>query len=93
MSSAQMTLYLKPEDQSWFILSTLRHFSHKTRFQRKWRPTEHWTTLMHLYHDIPEPLKFNGNDLKDALGRDKAMKKDIKQNHNLPNLHTEYNVP
>ena len=42
---------------------------------------------MHLYYDIPEPLKFNGNDLNDELRRDKAMKKDIKQNHKLPNLH------
>jgi hypothetical protein len=33
---------------------------------------------MHLYYDIPELLKFNGNDLKDELSRDKAMKMDIK---------------
>ena len=42
---------------------------------------------MHLYCDIPESLKRSGNDLKDELGRDKAMKTDIKQNHKLPNLH------
>jgi hypothetical protein len=47
---------------------------------------------MHLYCDIPESLKRSGNDLKDELGRDKAMKTDIKQNHKLPTLHTVYTM-
>jgi hypothetical protein len=51
---------------------------------------------MHLYYDIPEPLKFNGNDLKDELRKDPAMKMDIKRDQKLPNLHgiyhDQYNV-
>jgi hypothetical protein len=35
---------------------------------------------------IPEPLKFNGNDLKDELRKDPALKIDIKRNDKLPNL-------
>ena len=34
---------------------------------------------MHLYYDIPKPLKFNGNDLKDELRKDRAMEMDIKR--------------
>jgi hypothetical protein len=69
------------------ILGMFKHLCRVNRFQRKWRPAEHWTALIHLYYDIPEPLKFNGNDLNDELRRDKAMEMDIKQNHKLPNLH------
>ena len=74
-------------NRSWFILGTFKHFCCVTCFQCKWCPAEHWTALMHLYYDIPEPLKFNGNDLNDELRRDKTIKMDIKQNHKLPNLH------
>jgi hypothetical protein len=87
MSFTQMRLCLQQTDQFWFILGIYRHFCHETRFQRKWRPVEHLTALMHLYYDIPELLKFKGNDLNDELRRDKTMKMDIKQNHKLPNLH------
>ena len=90
MSSAQMRLYLKPTDRSRFILGTFRHCCRETRFQHKWRPTEHWTALMHLYYDIPEPRKFNGNDLKDELRKDPAMKIDIKRDQKLPNLYGIY---
>jgi hypothetical protein len=90
MSSAQLRLYLKPEDQSRFILGTFKHFSRERRFQRKWQPTEHWTALMHMYYDKPEPLKCNGNNLKDELRKDPVMKTNIKQDHKLPNLHGIY---
>jgi hypothetical protein len=53
MSCAQMRLCLKPADWSRFILGIFRHFCRETRFQRKWRPTEHLMTLMHVYYDIP----------------------------------------
>jgi hypothetical protein len=87
MSSTQMRLCLQQRDKSRFILGTFRHFCRETRFQRKWRPTEHWTALMHLYYDIPMQLKFNGNDLNNALRKDPAMKNDIKRDQKLPNLH------
>jgi hypothetical protein len=45
---------------------------------------------MHLYYDIPESLRFNGDDLKDELRRDLTMWIDIKQQHKLPNLHGIY---
>ena len=90
MSSAQMILFHKPRDRSRFILGTFRHFCRMTRFQHKWRPAEHWTALMHLYYDIPESLRFNGDDLKDELRRDPAMRIDIKRHHKLPNLHGIY---
>jgi hypothetical protein len=86
MSSAQLRLSLQHADRSWFILGTFKHFGCATHFQCKWHPAEHWMAQMHLWYDIPEPLKFNGNDLNDELRRDKAMKMDIKQNHKLPNL-------
>jgi hypothetical protein len=57
MSYCQMRLYLKPTDRSRFILGTFRHFCRAKRFQRKWRPTEHWTALMHLYYEYPS--RFN----------------------------------
>ena len=90
MSSAQLRLYLRPEDRSRFIISTFRDFCRKTRFQHKWRPTEHWTALMHLYYDIPKALQYDGNDLKEQLRKDLAMQIDIKRDHRLPNLHGIY---
>ena len=45
---------------------------------------------MHLYFDIPEPLKLNGNDLKDELRKDPAMQIDIKRDQKLPNLYGIY---
>jgi hypothetical protein len=45
---------------------------------------------MHLYYDVPKPLKFSQNDLKDELRADKAMEMDIKPNYKLPNLHGIY---
>jgi hypothetical protein len=85
-----MRLCLQQRDQFWFILGIFRHFCHATGFQRKWRPTEHWTTLMQLYHDIPERLKFNGNDLSNVLQKDPSMQNEIKQDQDLPNLHGIY---
>jgi hypothetical protein len=90
MSSAQLRLSLQHADRSRFILSTFKHFCRVTRFQRKWRPAEHWTALMHLYYDIPEPLKFNGNDLSNVLRKDPVMQNEIKRDQNLPNLHGIY---
>jgi hypothetical protein len=46
--------------------------------------------LIHVYYDIPKPLKFNGNDLKDELRKDPTMKMDIKRDRMLPNLHGIY---
>jgi hypothetical protein len=43
-----------------------------------------------LYYDIPEHLKFNGNDLKDELRKDPAIKIDITRDQKLPNLHGIY---
>ena len=90
MSSAQLRLYLHKTDRSRFIISTFRHFCLKTRFQHMWRPTEHWTTLIHLYYDIPEALQFDGNDLRRELAKDPTMKFDIKRDHRVPNLHGIY---
>jgi hypothetical protein len=45
---------------------------------------------MHLYYDIPESLRFNGNDLKDQLRKDPAMKIDIKRDQRIPNFHGIY---
>jgi hypothetical protein len=90
MSSSQLRLYLQKTDRSRFIISTFKHFCRNTRFQHKWRPTEHWTALIHLYYDIPKALQFDGNDLKRELGKDPTMKFDIKRDHKLPNLHGIY---
>jgi hypothetical protein len=90
MSFTQMRLCLQQTDRFRFILGIFRHFCRETRFQRKWRPTEHGTTLKHLYHDIPEPLKFNGNDLSNVLRKDPSMQNEIKRDQNLPNLHGIY---
>ena len=90
MSSSQMRLSLQHANRSWFILGTFKHFCRVTHFQRKWRPTEHWTTLMQLYHVIPEPLKFNGNDLSNVLRKDPSMQIEIKWDQDLPNFHGIY---
>jgi hypothetical protein len=45
---------------------------------------------MHLYYDIPMQLKFNGNDLNNALRKDPAMKNDIKRDQKLPNVYGIY---
>jgi hypothetical protein len=39
--------------------------------------------LMHLYYGIPTYLKLNGNDLKNALRKDPAIKNDIKRDQKL----------
>jgi hypothetical protein len=45
---------------------------------------------MHLYYDIPKALQFNGNDLKEELRKDLAMKNDIKPDHKVPNAYGTY---
>jgi hypothetical protein len=87
MSSVQVRLSIQHADRSRFILGTFKLFCHVTRFQRKWRPAEHWTALMHVYYDIPEPLKFNGSDLSNVLRKVPAIQNEIKRDQNLPNLH------
>jgi hypothetical protein len=42
-------------------------------------------TLCHVWFTIPEPLKFDGNDLNKALLRDPAFKLDIQVDKSAPN--------
>jgi hypothetical protein len=81
----QASLFLPPRERSWFILSTLKHLCQEPRFQHQWRTADHLATLCHKWFTIPEPLKFDGNDLNNALLKDPAIKLDVKAENSAPN--------
>ena len=81
----QTRLLLHPGERSRFILSTLKHLCREPRFRHKWRTADDLASLCHKWFTIPEPLQFNGNDLKNALSKDKAMQLDIKAEKSSPN--------
>jgi hypothetical protein len=81
---------LKSHFYSKIYVSASSEKTHTVFDMSHWDVTNHITTLMHLYHDIPEPLKFNGNDLSNVLRKDPSMQNEIKQDQNLPNLHGIY---
>jgi hypothetical protein len=73
----QASLRVHLEERSRFIWSTLRHLGREPRFRHQWRTADHLATLCHKWFTIPEPLKFDGKDLNNALLKDPAMKLDI----------------
>jgi len=74
-----------PGERSRFILSTLKHLCRERRFQHQWRHADHLASLCHAWYSIPEPLHFDGNDLKNALQKDPALTLDIKAEKSAPN--------
>jgi hypothetical protein len=76
-SKIQARLSLHPQERSRFILSTLKHLCREPRFLQQWRLADHLATFCHIWSTIPEPLKFNGKDLNNALRKDPALKLDI----------------
>ena len=84
-SKMQAKLSLFQKERSRFIRSTLKHLCREPRFRHQWRPADHLSTLCHMWFTIPEPLKFNGNDLNNALLRDPALKLVFSAKKSAPN--------
>ena len=81
----QSSFLLTQIERYRFIRSSVKYLCREPRFRHKWRTSDHLATLCHKWFTIPEPLKFNGNDLNNALLRDPALKLDMKAEKSSPN--------
>jgi hypothetical protein len=70
--------------------STLKHMCRERRFRHQWRRADDLASLWHARYSVPEPLQFNGNDLKNALQKDPALTFDIKAEKSAPNQFETY---